>query len=85
MNCANAAAATAAAINASVAEETRNRIDNVLSPTDLSAQTRLLLLSAVHVDAELHKRFDAKDTVKGPFHVSQGKDVQVRDVPVDVG
>jgi len=74
-------AAAAKLINAWVEKQTRNRIRDLISPNDLSEDTRLVLANAVYFYAPWAKAytFDKKDTHPKPFTML---DATTRDAPM---
>ncbi len=71
-------AAAARRINGWVAEQTRDRIQDLVSPSLLDADTRLILVNALHLKAAWIRPFTKALTKPRPFHL--GNDLQV-DVP----
>ncbi len=65
-----------AQINAWVAKETADKIPNLVSPLDITEQTRLILTNAVYFKAEWARAFKAQATDKQVFHVTPTADVQ---------
>jgi serpin B len=68
---------SAARINAWVASETRNRIRDMMSPSALSVDTRLVLVNALHFKAPWQEPFAPKSARPEPFFVAPGKSVPV--------
>ncbi len=64
-------------INTWVAQQTRQKIKELLQPNELSTDTRLVLTNAVYLKADWAEKFDAEWTKDAPFHVAPGKDVSV--------
>lgn len=64
-------------MNTWVADQTQNRITDILSPETLSPQTRLVLINAVYFKASWAKGFGGAETQPGPFTLSDGRTVQV--------
>ncbi len=62
--------ATRAKINAWVAAQTHGKIQNLIGPGILSAQTRLVLTNAIYFKAGWASPFDKTATDQQPFHVS---------------
>tara|TARA_R110002072_G_scaffold273219_3_gene433802 strand:- start:106928 stop:108469 length:1542 start_codon:yes stop_codon:yes gene_type:complete len=73
------AAAAINSINAWVRERTEQRIDNLVGPDTIDGQTRLVLLNAVHFQAEWLEPFLATGTQPRPFTQASGakSDVQM--------
>ena len=66
-----------ARINAWVAEQTKNRIPDLLQPPHVSDRTRLVLTNAVYFDGKWTDAFPKGATRPEPFHAPGGK-VQAR-------
>lgn len=71
----NASAATKR-INAWVANQTRDRIPDLI-PQTLAAATRLVLANALYLKAPWAHEFPTKRTAPGPFHVHGGDAIDV--------
>lgn len=65
------------AINAWVAEQTNDRIPELIPDGVLSAMTRLVLTNAVYLDATWAAPFDGNDTWEAPFTRLDGSEVLV--------
>ncbi|CDJ42085.1 SERPIN1 protein [Eimeria tenella] len=65
-------AAAAEKINAFVATTTRDHIKNLVSPSALGAQTRLVLVNALYFKAPWLTQFSAAGTSKGVFSTPAG-------------
>lgn len=65
------------AINAWVAENTRDRISELFPPGTPSRDSRLVLTNAVALDADWRTPFDADDTTDADFHLLDGTVVRV--------
>lgn len=65
-------------INRWVAEQTNNKITEVISPGALNALTRLVLVNAVYFKGDWVKKFDKKETRDVDFHVTPKKSVNVK-------
>jgi serpin B len=65
------------AINAWVADQTENRILNILKPGQITTATRLALANAVYLKAAWLTPFDKKATKPGAFSRADGTVVQV--------
>lgn len=68
---------SAARINAWVASETKGRIRDLISPSLISADTRLVLVNALHFKAPWNDPFAPGSARPEPFHVGPGKPVRV--------
>lgn len=66
------------AINAWVAEQTSQKIAQLLAPDSLAADTRLVLTNAVYFHAEWDAPFDKKWTRDADFNLADGQQVPVR-------
>jgi len=64
-------------INAWVAKETQNKIQDLLRPPFPSPLTTLVLCNAIYFKGKWATQFDPKKTGPAPFFVSAGRDVQV--------
>ena len=60
-------------INTKVAEETRGRIDQLLSKERLDRNTRRALISAAYFKAGWETQFDPEHTRSRPFHAPEGE------------
>jgi serpin B len=67
----------AAQINRWIAENTRQRIQNILTPSDISAATLLLVANTVYFQGKWEKPFDTKRTAPSKFKLSDGKKTDV--------
>ncbi len=65
-----------AEVNAWVANETRNRIRELLHPGTVTNRTRLVLVNAIYFKGWWLLPFHAKLTRDGMFHLEGGKDVR---------
>jgi serpin B len=63
-------------VNEWVAEATKGKIQDLLSPGTVSSETRLVLVNAVYFKAAWLHRFP-EDTADGPFTLASGECVQV--------
>ncbi len=65
------------AINAWVAEITRDRIAELLSPNALDELTRLVLVNAIYFQGDWVLPFDPERTTPADFHLQEGENVKV--------
>ena len=56
-----------AQINEWVAQQTKERIKNILAPGTVSSATRLVLANAIYFKGKWHDKFDKKDTQEAEF------------------
>ena len=66
-----------ARINDWVAEETGDKVNNLLSPGTIDPTTRLVLTNAIYFNASWHWSFRSRNTKVGPFHLEGGDIVDV--------
>lgn len=66
----SAAEAARTSINAWVAEQTRDRIRDLLPPRSLDTDTRLVLVNAIYFKGRWETEFDPQRTSDQPFHVA---------------
>ncbi len=59
-------------INAWVAEQTQQRIPNLLQPGDVGPSTRLVLVNAIYFKGNWVEKFDAQATTTAAFTLSDG-------------
>jgi len=64
------------AINQWIAQQTHDRIKDLLHAGDLTAQTRLVVTNAVYFKAKWLSPFEAEDTHKRTFHRETGGEIQ---------
>ena len=64
-------------MNQWVREETKGRINQVLSPEDIDETTKLVLANAVYLKATWMDKFDPDDTAADTFHNLDGSETQV--------
>lgn len=64
-------------INSWVAEQTRDRIRNLIPGGGISAQTRLILANAIYLKAPWQSDFSESATAPKPFHVKSGAGANV--------
>jgi len=65
------------AINAWVAERTRDRIEELLAPGDVDPLTVMVLVNAIYLRADWALPFDPERTAEADFHLSDDEVVQV--------
>ena len=65
-------------INTWVKENTNNRIDGIVAPSDLGKQTALVLVNAVYFKGQWKNKFNPNYTRDMPFHVNENT---VKNVP----
>jgi serpin B len=73
---ANQPATARKVINDWAAEETHGKINTVVAPDDISAQTRVMLASAVYFKGAWEHAFERDQTEKQPFYVLADKTVE---------
>lgn len=61
-------------INQWVAQETNNRIENLIGPGVLTPATRLVLTNAIYFKGTWGKPFEKSDTEDGEFHLANGQE-----------
>jgi serine protease inhibitor len=66
-----------AAVNASVAEATRDRITDLMPPGSVDSSTRLVAVNAVYLKAAWSTSFEPDLTAPAPFHLAGGGTVDV--------
>lgn len=64
-------------INAWASERTRGRIPEVLSPDDVTSDTRLALVNAIYLKAAWARAFQVDQTIQAPFRRPDGSTVTV--------
>jgi serpin B len=64
-------------INAWIADQTNDRIKDVLNPAQLSPATRLILVNATYLKAEWAQKFEKVFTERRTFHRPDGSTVKV--------
>ena len=69
--------AAVAHINDWVADETEERITNLISPDAITDLTRLVLANTIHFKATWRNAFDERATTTGPFHLLDGSERKV--------
>lgn len=70
-------------INAWVAEQTREKIPELLQPGDVTVDTRMVLANAIYFKATWITQFDPADTRDRPFHLAGGGSVDVPTMSVE--
>jgi serpin B len=63
-------------INDWAAEKTHGKIETIISPADISAQTRLVLASAVYFKGAWEHAFERSRTEKQPFYVKANEAIE---------
>jgi serpin B len=63
-------------INDWVADQTRDRIQDLLPAGSINGLTRLVLTNAVYFDGQWKYQFDPEDTRDAAFHISAGNQIQ---------
>lgn len=81
----NAATEAAGIINKFVEEKTNNLIKNLISPSVLDSNTRLVLINAIHFKGKWKKEFSKSDTRQEPFYLNDlnSQDVSMMNVKGD--
>ncbi|XP_055310176.1 antichymotrypsin-2-like [Sitodiplosis mosellana] len=74
---------TAAIINHFVEEKTNGRIKKLFTPEALSADSRVVLVNAVHFKGDWETKFYESETYKGKFYTSQTDSVDVDFMNID--
>ena len=64
-------------INRWVADKTKGRIQDILSPDSVSDPTRLVLANAVYFKGTWLKTFDKRNTAPRPFYLARGRETVV--------
>lgn len=64
-------------VNAWCAQQTRDRIQDLLAPGTVDRLTALILTNAIYFKGTWKQQFDPKRTQEGPFHLERGPSVQV--------
>lgn len=68
---------SASRINAWAADATRNRIRNLVSPSDIDGQTQAVLVNAIYFKARWNTEFSAVDTSSEKFQLGRGATIKV--------
>jgi len=71
-----AAEASRQMINAWVADQTRQRIDNLIAPGSIDRETRLVLVNAIYFKGQWLHEFDPERTRPAPFWTGPERSVQ---------
>ena len=71
-----AAEAARQAINQWVAQQTNDKIQNLIAPNALSTETRLALVNAIYFKGDWEKQFEKTETKDEDFHVSAAQAVK---------
>lgn len=64
-------------INSWIRDATTGRINNLVAPSDFNGNSRLVVANAVYLKAPWQTEFEASSTRPEPFHLSQGRSVDV--------
>ncbi|MBD3328924.1 serpin family protein [Candidatus Dojkabacteria bacterium] len=64
-------------INSWVADQTQNKISNLMPEGTISSWTRMVLTNAIYFEANWYDQFDSNDTEEQDFYLSSGEKVQV--------
>lgn len=64
-------------INQFVENKTNHLIKNLIKPTMLNGETRMVLVNAIYFNGDWKYPFDEKRTIKGDFWISETEKVQV--------
>jgi serpin B len=64
-------------INKWVADQTKNKIQGLLQSNDVTSTTRMVLVSAIYMQAAWNRPFKPLLTQSGPFYLPIGKSVQM--------
>lgn len=70
-------------INSWVKNKTHNLIEELLSPSSVDADTKMVLLNAIYFKANWFVPFNPLDTKKAPFHTSVNESVETDFMTVD--
>jgi serpin B len=65
-------------INNWVSNQTKNKINNLLTPGSVDAATRMVLVNAIYFKADWETPFDANNTNDAPFTLLDGSQSQVK-------
>jgi len=68
---------SASAINSWVSNKTRGLIEDLVPPTSVDADTRLMLLNAVYFKANWMRKFEARNTRKRSFYLNNERTLEV--------
>lgn len=74
---ANEAEVSRIVINEWISEQTEGRIQDLLPPSSITPDTKLVLTNAIYFNAAWHYPFDEKNTYDGLFHLLDGSQVTV--------
>jgi serpin B len=69
--------ATIQEINTWVEDKTAGKIQDLIHPDDINELTRLVITNAIYFKGEWASQFNKAGTIDEPFHLSNGKTVQV--------
>lgn len=65
-------------INKWIESHTKNKIKNLFQPNDFKKDTRLVIVSVIHMKAKWKKVFSEENTKDSLFYLSDGKTVPIR-------
>lgn len=68
---------SAKVINGWVEDKTNNKIKDLIDPSALTVDTRMVLVNAIYFKGFWEKKFKTEQTVPGPFWTSESESVQV--------
>jgi serine protease inhibitor len=74
----NEGVAVSKEINKWIAEKTSDKIPGILQPTDLNAQTRMVLINTLYFKGQWEFPFDRESTTQHPFMIAQNQSKEVR-------
>lgn len=74
---ASAPDAARATINATIAQQTHDKIHDLLPPGSIDSLTRMVLANAIYFNAKWVAPFAKRETVDSPFHLDDGSTVTV--------
>ena len=65
-------------INGWIAENTNQKIHDILSAGDILPLTKLVIVNAIYFKGDWSRKFDVKQTKEADFHVSSSESVKVQ-------
>ena len=65
------------AINSWVSDNTKGRIKDIISPNNISPDTRLILTNAIYFKASWYHKFKESMTIDDTFHLLDGTEIKV--------